>query len=777
MLRGKAEQRGKVDGRALLCLEQVGAAHELFHGARAQPRHDLAQLRGDEAHEALHVFRLADKALAQLWILRGDAEGTGAQMADAHHAAAHGDERRGGEAKFLRAQQQGDGDIVAAHQLAVRLQRHALAQVVAAQHLMRLGQPDLPRQARVVDAAHRRGPGAALAAGDEDAFGPSLGHAAGDGAHAAGGDELDGDARVLVGALQVVDQFRKVLDGVDVVVRRRGDEGDARRGAARSRHVLGDLGSGKVPALAGLGALRHLDLYLFGGEQVVARDAKAARGHLLDGGIAHRAKALGQFAALAAVGLAAQVVHGQRQTLVRLPRDGAVGHGPGFEALHDALHRLDFLQRHGLAALVAEGQQRAYGARAILLHHGGVAVKERAVVVPQRLLQRVDDLGAVEMFLRAMAGAQAVAADAGQRPAADGAQKGAVVMIAAVFLDAGQARAAQTVGRVGEIGVHQRRVQPHGFKQLRALVGLQGGNAHLRGDFEYAGGQRPVVTGDSLRGRFVDAPARAQRQHAFVRQIGVHRPRAKADEHGQLVNVARLAAFQQHGDGGALLFAHQVLLQRRHRQQRGDGQVFPVQPAVGEDDDVRALAAGAVAGGEHAFQSALQIPRPGIEQRDGAHAEVRVAQAADAFQFPGGEDGAVQFDDAAVLRRGGKKVAVVADVDALIGLDLFADGVDGRVRHLREALLEVRKQRRMRVGERRQRLVRAHGGGRLHAAHCHGQDRIFNILVRVAKGRAQARALLLAQRGGGGDGTGDVLKAQYTLRPFAVRGAGRQSAP
>ena len=139
----------------------------------------------------------------------------------------------GGEAEFLRAQQQGDGHVVAAHQLSVRLQRDALAQAVAAKHLMRLGQPDLPRQARVVDAAHRRGPGAALAAGDEYALGPGLGHAAGDGAHAARGDELDGDARLFVGALQVVDEFREILDGIDVVVRRRGDEGNARRGAAR----------------------------------------------------------------------------------------------------------------------------------------------------------------------------------------------------------------------------------------------------------------------------------------------------------------------------------------------------------------------------------------------------------------------------------------------------------------------------------------------------------------------------------------------------------------
>ena len=148
--------------------------------------------------------------------------------------------------------------------LPVCLQGNALAQVVAAEHLMRFGQPDFPGQTRVVNAARRRGPGAALAAGDENALGPGLGHAAGDGAHAAGGNQLDGDARLFVGALQVIDQFGQVLNGVDVVVRRRGDEGDARRGAARPGHVPGDLCPRQVSALAGFRALGHLNLDLLG---------------------------------------------------------------------------------------------------------------------------------------------------------------------------------------------------------------------------------------------------------------------------------------------------------------------------------------------------------------------------------------------------------------------------------------------------------------------------------------------------------------------------------
>ena len=40
------------------------------------------------------------------------------------------------------------------------------------------------------------------------------------------------------------------LDGVDVVVRRRGDEPDALRGVAVVRDVLADLEPGQLPALA-----------------------------------------------------------------------------------------------------------------------------------------------------------------------------------------------------------------------------------------------------------------------------------------------------------------------------------------------------------------------------------------------------------------------------------------------------------------------------------------------------------------------------------------------
>jgi hypothetical protein len=56
-----------------------------------------------------------------------------------------------------------------------------------------------------------------------------MGEASRDGADADLGHQLHRDASVGIGVLEVEDQLGDVLDGVDVVVRRRRDEGHAGR--------------------------------------------------------------------------------------------------------------------------------------------------------------------------------------------------------------------------------------------------------------------------------------------------------------------------------------------------------------------------------------------------------------------------------------------------------------------------------------------------------------------------------------------------------------------
>ena len=205
--------------------------------------------------------------------------------------------------------------------------------------------PSSHGRARVLERGQRGGAGAAVVPGDQHHVGVRLGDARRDRADADLGDQLDVHPGGRVGVLQVVDELRQVLDRVDVVVRRRRDQADAGRGVPGLRDPRVHLVPGQLAALARLGALRHLDLQVIGVDEVLARHAEPAGGHLLDGGAAQvavgvGAEPLGVLAALAGVGPAAEPVHRDGEGLVRLGGDRPVGHRPGGEPPHDRRDRL-----------------------------------------------------------------------------------------------------------------------------------------------------------------------------------------------------------------------------------------------------------------------------------------------------------------------------------------------------------------------------------------------------------------------------------------------------
>src|SRR6202042_3667642 len=117
---------------------------------------------------------------------------------------------------------------------------------------------------RVLERGQRRGAGAAVVPGDQHHVRVRLRHAGRDRADADLGDQLDVHPGGRVRVLQVVDELRQVLDRVDVVVWRRGDQADAGRGAPGLRDPRVDLVTGQLAALPRLGALRHLDLQVVG---------------------------------------------------------------------------------------------------------------------------------------------------------------------------------------------------------------------------------------------------------------------------------------------------------------------------------------------------------------------------------------------------------------------------------------------------------------------------------------------------------------------------------
>ena len=174
----------------LAAVEHLHLADHLVEGAEAERGHQFAHFLGDEEEIVDDVLGLALEALAQHGILRGDADRAGVEMALAHHDAAGGDQRRGGKAEFVGAEQGAHDDVTPGADAAIDLHRDARAQAVDHQRLVRLGEADFPRAAGMLDRGERGGAGAALEAGDGDVIGARLGDAGGDGADADFGDEL-----------------------------------------------------------------------------------------------------------------------------------------------------------------------------------------------------------------------------------------------------------------------------------------------------------------------------------------------------------------------------------------------------------------------------------------------------------------------------------------------------------------------------------------------------------------------------------------------------------
>ena len=449
--------------------QQVGAPDDVVQPLVAEPGKDFAHVLCHVAHEVDEHLRRADVLLAQVLALRRHPHRAGVEVALARHLAAHGDHRRGAKAVLISAEQGGDDHIAAGVEAAVDAQRHAPAQAVHHQHLLRLRHAQLPRRARVLDRRPRRGAGAAIGAADLNHVGVRLHHAGRDRADALGSDELHAHPRVGVGHLQVVDELGDVLDRVDVVMRRWRDQRGPRHHVPQRCDVRRDLFPRQLAAFAGLGALRHLDLELRGARQVGGRHAEPAGGHLL-----HRRVRIALVTvwrvpsrvlpALAGVGPRPEPVHRARDILVRLRAERAQRHRARLETLRDALERLHSIDVDRVA-VGGERQQVAQRRRRATLHQFGVRPVLLTAPALRHFVQGTPDLGLVRVVV---AGAGVlVPAAAGDLPVAVGVR----VPLEHVPRDVLEADAANARGGAGEGMLDHLVADAKRLEDLGAVVG------------------------------------------------------------------------------------------------------------------------------------------------------------------------------------------------------------------------------------------------------------------------------------------------------------------
>jgi hypothetical protein len=396
--------------------------------------------------------------------------------------------RCGREAELVGAEDRADDHVAPGADAAVDLHGDAAAQAVLHENLVRLGKADFPGAARVLDRGEGACARAALIARNRHVIGARLGDAGRDRADADFGNELHRDVARRVHVLQVEDELGEIFDRINIVMRGRGDEAHARRRMAHARNRLVDLEAGQLSAFAGLRALRHLDLHHVGIDEIFRRDAEAARGDLLDRrahavAVRQRLVAVGFLAAFAGIRLAADAVHGDGERGVRLARDRAEGHGAGGKTAHDVCRGLHFVERDRLAAVFFRAPDAEQAADRVepfvllvdVLGEGAVFFRN---IAAHGVLQVRDRFHVPDMVLAAHA--QRIFAADVEHVAIDGrVAEGAAVAPHGFFADFGKADAFDLGMGAGEELLDEFRRQSDRVENLRAAIGLVGGDAHL----------------------------------------------------------------------------------------------------------------------------------------------------------------------------------------------------------------------------------------------------------------------------------------------------------
>ena len=452
-----------------------------------------------------------------------------------------------------------------------------------------------------------------------------------------------------------------------------------------------------MSALAGLCALRHLDLDFDRAVQVRARNAKASGSDLLDCAVVFRPVAGNVFTALAGVGLAADAVHGLGHCLMRFLRDGAVGHRACFEPLYNALDRLDLFDRNR-RLLRHELCQAAQRVRTLFIVNERRVLAEHFVISgADRPLQCDDRLRIVHMVFLVPSASELVEADRIKRCVDAKSQRIKRVVMAErdAFFDFPDADAADTADRAGKVLVNDVPGKADRLKNARRLIGLDRADAHLRRDFHDAGQQCLVVVFNCRVIILVQDSSVNQLGDALVRKVRVDCPRAEAKERRYLMHIPRFRGFENQRYRGSLSGIDQMLLDRGNGQQGRNRHMVFIYAAVRKDDDVFPVGSRAVNRDIELFQCPLQRCVLVKQKRHRLHMEARLIERFDLHQIDFGQNRIIDFEYGAVAALFLQQIAVGADVNGRVGDNLLAQRVNRRVCNLREQLLEIVEQQLM----------------------------------------------------------------------------------
>ena len=487
-------------------------------------------------------------------------------------------------------------------------------------------------------------------------------------------------------------------------------------------------------------------------------------------------KRAGSSPPFAGVRLAAEPVHGDGQRLVRLGADRAVGHGAGGEAPEDRLGRLHLLDRNRFGRRL-QLQQAAQGRAlpALVVDEIGVLAINGRLVAAAGVLQLEHRLRIEQVVL-------AVAA-----PLVLAARVELVVLSAAVDerprvppddllghrvdADAADARRGPR-----EAAVDEGLVEADRLEDLRAPVALQRGDAHLGHHLQHALRAGLDVVANRLRP--VDVLQLAvgeQLLDGLEGEIRVDHGGAVPHEQRHVVTLAGLAGLDDQRAARAGALAHEMVVDAGRGEQGRDRRVLPIYAAVGQHQQRRPAGDRFARGPAQLVHRRLQAggAGPRVEQHGQRRGpERRIVQMQELGQIVVRDDRRVDLDVVARPCIGREQVGLGSQGRTHVGDQLLADGVERRIGHLGEELLEIVVEQPRAIREHRERRVGAHRADRLCPVPDHRREDYPQVLLGEAEGALPGAQRLLrrGRRGRRGRGRRQVVDVdKLLLQPRGVR--------
>ena len=221
---------------------------------------------------------------------------------------------------------------------------------------------------------------------------------------------------------------------------------------------------------------------------------------------------------------------------------------------------------------------------------GAVLLKGVVAVLTAGGLQQVDSLRVDQVILaaeRAPLGQTQRRQLIGSRALKDG-ERGvvALVLLAPNVLDT---HTAHTAHRAGEVRVDELRRKAHGLEDLRRMVALHRGDAHLGHDGDDARRRSLVVVGDALLGRHVQIAVCRQIADARMCVVRIDAARGVAHQRRKVVRGHGVAALHHDVGKGTHAGADQVVMHAAHSEQRRHGHLAR-SGTIAQHHDVHAVA-------------------------------------------------------------------------------------------------------------------------------------------------------------------------------------------